>query len=583
MRTIAVMHTFLMSISTSLSVLTCTLSCTLTCALQTEARAQGENGEAKFAGPLAEAEAEAEAKSSSQASIESRKPTLASSRGKRLALVVGVDTFADAGWPSLEFATKDARDVKKALEKDFDEVRVIDGIATKGRVEAALAELADANTSDLDTVVVYFSTHGTLAYDDRGRLVQVLVFEDTTYASPLRTGLTYEALTTALDGMRATQKLVVLAACHSGAGKSKLNASLAQELRGLKAPFFAEPPPASGEGQVILAATAFGETAREDRRLANDIYTHFLLEALDRPYDLDGDGAVTALEAHDYARRQTMAFTGGKQRPTLTAEIIGADPVVLRGRRVRHGRPMIAALGNVFSGTRLEIDGVEKGVLPGAFIVNPGPHEVRVTRPESETPLLKVNVDADGTVLLDNLMRRDTPPTWSVRAAGGYVFMRGGVGENYLPGQYMVGIGARLSLDERVRIGATVAGTHMNQQIRVDSAEGRAVAVEQRLSLVAVSSDVSLSLYADAHLDLLASVHLGWTYGRRAVELDGLRNKEQVVSFPFGGLGAELVFWFTETLGVGAEGALYLMLPEIDGQVRPTASDRYLLSLTARI
>ncbi|MBK8010853.1 MAG: caspase family protein [Deltaproteobacteria bacterium] len=505
------------------------------------------------------------------------------SQGRRLALVVGIDTFADSAWPSLEFATKDARDVQRALEKDFDEVRTIEGVATKGRVEAALAELAEATTSDLDTVVVYFSTHGTLAYDDRGKLVQVLVLEDTTQASPLRTGLTYEALTTTLEGMRASQKLVILAACHSGAGKSKLNAALASELRGLKAPFFPEPSPMSGEGQVILAASAFGETAREDRRLQNDIYTHFLLEALDRPFDLDGDGAVTALEAHDYARRATIEFTGGKQRPTLTAEIIGVDPVILRGKRVRDGRPMIAALSNAFFGARLEIDGIDKGVLPGAFIVNSGSRKVRVIHPESPTPMLDTSVDADGTVLLDNLMQHDGGPAWIFAASAGYASMRGEVGRSHLPGHYLLGVNARRQLNERVRVGVTFEGTRMNQQVQIASGDRQRVDVDQRLSLVSTSGDVATWVYRDAHLELSAILTLGWTFGRRTIDLDGLNNHNQVVSFPFGGLGAELTLWFSKTFGLSAEGALRLLMPSIDGHIQPTASDRYMLSLTARI
>ncbi len=62
---------------------------------------------------------------------------------------------------------------------------------------------------------------------------------------------------------------------------------------------------------MVFAACDWGETAREDEGLKNDIYTHFLIEGLNGSADRNIDGAVTATEAHDYARRRTYALHRG--------------------------------------------------------------------------------------------------------------------------------------------------------------------------------------------------------------------------------------------------------------------------------
>ena len=108
-----------------------------------------------------------------------------------------------------------------------------------------------------------------------------------------------------------------------------------RELAGVKAGFFVRPIEEVSRASVVLAASDWGETAREDAKLENDIYTHFFVEALRIGADRNGDGAVTVSEAHDYARRMTYEYTNGRQRPSAETAEVGADPIVLVGRVLR--------------------------------------------------------------------------------------------------------------------------------------------------------------------------------------------------------------------------------------------------------
>src|SRR5205814_6468465 len=133
------------------------------------------------------------------------------------------------------------------------------------------------------------------------------------------TALSMDKLEGGFKQLASRRRLLVLATCHSGSGKSLLPREVEAELATLKAGFYAPPLEEASRAAVVLSASDWGETAREDESLENDIYTHFLIEALAQG-DRNLDGAVTATEAHDWARRRTYAFTGGRQRPS--AEIL---------------------------------------------------------------------------------------------------------------------------------------------------------------------------------------------------------------------------------------------------------------------
>src|SRR6266487_3394555 len=195
------------------------------------------------------------------------------------------------------------------------------------KLKAAMARLAEAAKDDRDTVLVYVSSHGTLARDARGEMRRYLVTRETRMADVPGTALAIDDLKAEFDALRSRRKVLILAACHSGGGKSLLPGEVQRELASTKASFFVRPIEEVSRASVVLAASDWGETAREDETLENDIYTHFFVEALRIGADRNGDGAVTVSEAHDYARRMTYEFTAGRQRPSAETAEVGADPI----------------------------------------------------------------------------------------------------------------------------------------------------------------------------------------------------------------------------------------------------------------
>lgn len=306
-------------------------------------------------------------------------------RGKRHALVIGIGTFDDDGWRALRFAEKDARDVAAALGPSgsgFASIELLTSSEQTRRADvlAALQRLAARAKNPEDVALVYISSHGTLARDDRGELRRYLVTRDARVHDVAHTALSMDALQAELEKLGSRKRVLVLASCHSGTGKSLLPPDVAREAAGIKAGFYPRPLEEVSRVSMVLSASDWGEAAREDDTLENDIYTHFLLQALDGRGDRNLDGAVTATEAHDHARRLTYGFTGGRQRPSAEILEVGADPVVLAGEVRNAGSPELFSYSPRLDGFTVAIDGQAQGELPGGVTVAAGRRRIELTK-----------------------------------------------------------------------------------------------------------------------------------------------------------------------------------------------------------
>jgi hypothetical protein len=334
---------------------------------------------------------------------------------RRLALLVGVSQFQDAQWRNLRYASKDAEDLAAALRDPtrghFNQVRVLTRPeeTTRASILAALRQLRQEATRPDDVVVVYFSAHGTLARDGKGELKRYLVTTDASFRSISQTALSMDALKSEFDQLPSRRRLMVLATCHSGSGKSLLPRELEAELAGIKSGFYARPLEESSRASLVFAASDWGETAREDEGLKNDIYTHFFIDGLTGNADRNIDGAVTATEAHDYARRHTYAFTQGRQRPSAEILEVGADPVVLSGHINRTGRPELFSYNPRLDGFILKVDGEPRTELPGGTAVAPGRRTVELTKGDAILIREVVDISAGERLPLERLLSQSLP------------------------------------------------------------------------------------------------------------------------------------------------------------------------------
>jgi len=346
---------------------------------------------------------------------------------KRLALLVGINRFSDERWPTLKHAVSDAQELGELLsdtEKGrFDSVEILAGEegTTLEQVLAALDDLEHRNVSPSDTVLVYFSTHGTLFRGPEASLARYLVTSDTDRNKIRRTALLVRELLQRFDRLPSKRKVLLLASCHSGSGKSALPEQIEGELKGIKGAFFVRPLEEMSQASMVLTACAWGETAREDDKLGHDIYTHYFIEALTGE-DSDGDGAVTASEAHAHALSRTYYHSRGRQRPQMESNVLGADPIVLSGRRIYPADPVLFSFLPRLEGMRVKVDGRDKGELPARLVLPTGSHRIQVINGGEEGPKIldrKVKLKPGDRLAVETLIER-SKPHWHVSVRGGY-------------------------------------------------------------------------------------------------------------------------------------------------------------------
>jgi len=380
---------------------------------------------------------------------------------KRLALVIGINDFLDSKWGSLLYARKDALDMSAALKdrntSGFDLVIELTEPwqTTKVAIDEAFKHLSNKNMSTEDTVLIYFSTHGTLAKNKEFKLRQYLVNYNTEFEKVSETAIDVAELIKRFNGLTSRRKVLIMASCHSGMGKSSLPEDIALELSALKSGFFVKPVEFASEASMIIGVCSWGETAREDADLENDIYTHFFLKGMTM-YDRNQDGAISVSEAHDFAQRNTYYYTKGSQRPFVRSDILGTDPIILSGKVNKTGLPVLLSYSGRLDGARISINGREKGVLPDGFTTTPGWNRIEAFNDKGDPIFNGLLYVRQGERLdMDRLVEARSDPNLGL-VTNYRMFASEQVSEIVLPGTAMLGlayrIGAFPTMDTSVHI-----------------------------------------------------------------------------------------------------------------------------------
>jgi formylglycine-generating enzyme required for sulfatase activity len=245
---------------------------------------------------------------------------------KRIGLVIG-NNYPNSN-RELKFAVSDAKKMKEILEnKDicgFDEVVYLVDRTSKDASKEVDRILRKA---DNDLVFIYYSGHGTKDHERK----LCLLFKDTEDDAILATSLSFDFIQKCINYPNQKSVIIALDCCYSGAagiGEKAGEIDVTDALRTL-----------SGSGTVILTATGSigSPTAREDEKLGHGIFTHYLIEGLEKGYaDQNGDGLISIDELYDYIYKKTTENC--KQSPKREGRIEGIFQIGINPQKIRENK-----------------------------------------------------------------------------------------------------------------------------------------------------------------------------------------------------------------------------------------------------
>lgn len=184
--------------------------------------------------------------------------------------------------------------------------------ATKNNIVGALESLAQ-NTSNEDTVVIYFSGHGK-RNEQGGTTGQYLVPYDTSLRDPEKTAIRGEDFTHLIQAIPADRVIVFFDCCHAGGiGEAKTPEEDEFET-GLSLEFYKSL--GEGKGRVVMASSRPTEESYAFDDMENSIFTHFLLQAFAGEIQTKYDDIITIFDIFDHLSLTVSpeAFKRGRQQ-----------------------------------------------------------------------------------------------------------------------------------------------------------------------------------------------------------------------------------------------------------------------------
>lgn len=254
--------------------------------------------------------------------------------GAQHALIIGINEYGGSGLPPLSYAARDAQALAGALQAGGGSVTLLENRnATRARIADALRALP-ARVREEDSVVLFFSGHGSIGNGQDGKPHYFLVPQDGLLADLGKTGLMDDDLEELVGKIPARQVVVFLDTCYSGGGTTVIRAR-GVDNPAVRPPATARPLIEASTGRVVISASRPDQPAFEDDRRGG-LFTSFLVEGLRGAADLDGDGKITALELYQFVSPRVREYSRqnyqAEQTPVLEVRSVTGEIVLARRR-----------------------------------------------------------------------------------------------------------------------------------------------------------------------------------------------------------------------------------------------------------
>ncbi len=244
----------------------------------------------------------------------------------RRSLIIGVNGYKpDIG--RLNYCASDARRIEGVLNAHRDGFNSTESILladellggssdpqspTRSNIIENIVSLCERAVSE-DTLLIYFSGHGTLGKNNRFYLLPL----DARSASIEQTAISWQWLKDTVDQSQAKNKIVIIDACHSGAGKD-VTASVRTSFK------IMEEVEQDSKGFVCLTSCSGGQVSYELAELEQGIFSHYLISGINGAADPLGRGVVDIESLYTFVRDRTKLHAkqiGAEQDPHLISHV----------------------------------------------------------------------------------------------------------------------------------------------------------------------------------------------------------------------------------------------------------------------
>lgn len=293
----------------------------------------------------------------------------------RWSVLIGVNSYHESLGP-LQCCVNDAKLLRDVLLSEvcgFAKQNVLllcdgepqDRVPTYGNIHSWLGTwLSRPKAGDL--VLVYFAGHGR-EVDGRAMLVP----QDATLDSLNVTGIPIDYVRDLLERCDASQKVLILDACHSGAGRDVvvMGQTFRSELD-------------VGEGIYTIASCDTDQISYDWPEKEHGVFTYFLADAIDSA-TVAPDGRVTLDAVYDWTRRKVLQWTADKrmrQEPVRICRMKGQIAIGARElsvqEQLRHARDEIREKDQIIARQAQQIEGLAAKLHAGASprTSHSGPH-----------------------------------------------------------------------------------------------------------------------------------------------------------------------------------------------------------------
>ena len=236
------------------------------------------------------------------------------------AVIIGINDYQH--WPKLRYAVNDATGMEEVLTTKFgfkkENIRkLLNADATRQRIMQVLGdELTDGNKVQReDRVFFFFAGHGATRTFEDGRQIGFIVPVDADQSNYVSTAISMAQIREASDLIPAKHVYFVMDSCYSGLALSRGAGAFAKDRSYLE-------EVTRRTAREILTAGGADQQVADDGPNGHSVFTWALLQGLEGPADLDGNGVITASELGAYVSPIVSQFA--RQTPAV-GNLVGSE------------------------------------------------------------------------------------------------------------------------------------------------------------------------------------------------------------------------------------------------------------------